>query len=437
MTDVEVSLREWETVEPGSKGAPQGLAGFRFGSEEARRHAAALTKAGTLELRELHDGLHLRARSHVGRIQLDGLCVTVLPKIPGPALLSLFRYAYGLRQLKLIGSTKFATSGSLFQDLVVAQLRSEVRQLLERGMARSYVARNEELSSPRGRVDFARFVARGAQATTTLPCQHHVRATDHLLNRVVFAGLTLAKKMADDVELRAGLVRQEKALAELATPIALSSEVLSRARRNITRLVAPYESIITLIEILYFGSFLELEDEAGSRRLSGFLYDMNLFFQAMLARFLSEGLPRHRVETEYGLTGMMRYLPAHNPKGRTSPTPRPDYAVMYGSKVLALLDAKYRDLWGRSLPREMLYQLSVYALSQKRGSTAAILYPTTDGAARPSIIEIREPTGGTTAAYVALRPVHLDRMLEMIQATSQQGEARRQAWAAQLAGLTL
>ncbi len=50
----------------------------------------------------------------------------------------------------------------------------------------------------------------------------------------------------------------------------------------------------------------------------------------------------------------------------------------------------------------MLYQLSVYALSQPKGSTAAILYPTTASTATRSLIEIREPSTGGTAGYVAL-----------------------------------
>ena len=72
------------------------------------------------------------------------------------------------------------------------------------------------------------------------------------------------------------------------------------------------------------------------------------------------------------------------------PRPRPDYAVKQGRKVVTLLDAKYRDLWEKSLLRDMLYQLSVYALRQPRSSTAAILYPTDAPIASASGGEINE-----------------------------------------------
>jgi len=66
------------------------------------------------------------------------------------------------------------------------------------------------------------------------------------------------------------------------------------------------------------------------------------------------------------------------------------------------MDAKSRDLWENSLPRDMLYQLSVYVLSHQKGSTAAILYPTTASTASRSLIEIREPSSGGTAGCIAI-----------------------------------
>jgi len=65
-----------------------------------------------------------------------------------------------------------------------------------------------------------------------------------------------------------------------------------------------------------------------------------------------------------------------------------------------------------------------------------ILYPATNPAARPSLIEIREPSRGGNAGYVALRPVHLERMVEMLDAGGARGERTRHAWAAELAGLS-
>jgi len=194
------------------------------------------------------------------------------------------------------------------------------------------------------------------------------------------------------------------------------------------RQVFAYKPALRLINALYDGSRLDLEDGT-TLKLQGFMFDMNRFFQALLSRFLRESLPECEVEDELPLHGLMAYKLGSNPKKRQPPLPRPDFAVRDRAGHRQLLDAKYRDLWERDLPREMLYQLAVYAMSQPQGATAAILYPTEDPMARESIVEIREPTSSAVRAFVALRPVVVGELLELIRGGASRGREYRQfAW---------
>lgn len=101
-----------------------------------------------------------------------------------------------------------------------------------------------------------------------------------------------------------------------------------------------------------------------------------------------------------------------------SPRGGPDFLVSRGGKVAALLDAKYRDLWERDLPRYMLYQLAIYALSQPKGATAAILYPTIVPNATAALIEVRDPVRAGALGYVALRPAMLGELIEAVRVDS-------------------
>lgn len=417
-------MREWEVRTP-TRRADDLLRG-RVLDDDGRRAASALSESSMLEVRELREGLEIRSNSHVGRVRLGDLTVTVAPKLDPESLLALFPYAYGLRNVERATRAAFAMDGLLLHELMIEMLHDEVEALTRRGLPRRYIARREELASPRGRIDVAALSSR-QPARATLPCEHHERSEDWAVHRVLLAGLRLAA--TDDTLGGALRVRLRRLAAELddrVSTIELHGRVIAETIRGLDRVTRVCEPALRIVEALYEARTLSLEDSPAMGSFSGFLFDMNRFFQALLSRFLRENLTSHEVLDEHSLRGVMRYAPEANPRGRSAPTPRPDFAVREGKHVVALLDAKYRDLWDHALPREMLYQLSVYAMSHPAGA-ATILYPTTHAVARDARIEIRDPIDGHRRAEVVLRPVPLREMRELItvEASSQVQQRRR------------
>jgi len=399
-------MREWQVRKPecGSE-----LAGRGFGSREADRQLAEqLTRTGRIEILELARGLELRATSYVGRFRLGGLDITVQPKIAGAPLLNLLRYAYGLRHLDLYRPVGYASEKWSFQDLIVQQLAAEVSEILTRGVHRDYVRTAEEMGSPRGRIDFNRLVRNIPSAKATLPCVHHPRVEDNILNQVLLGGLRHAAGLTTNADLRAHLNRLRKMLCMNVSERRLDTRSLRDAWRKMDRRTSAYEPALRIIELLFNAEGIDLERDAERVTLPGFLFDMNRFFQALISRFLRDHLPYGVLHDEYRLKSLYSYAPGQNPRRRKTPTPRPDFVVMRDSKMVAVLDAKYRDLWEEGLPREMLYQLSLYALGRRGPDrTAAILYPTTDSFATEQVLCINDPLQGSSQARVVLRPVKL------------------------------
>ncbi len=408
MSDRLVRLREWEVAEPDARDA-HGVRGVCLERDSDRALAAQLARAGLLEIAELKAGLRIGARAHVGRVQLGGVVITVEPKMSPGDLLDLLRYAYGLRNLSLFEAAPFATTGGLLQDLVVAQLLAEVRELLQRGLARRYVQRTERLSSPRGRIDIGAIATRYPLVDPSVQCRHHPRSADHHLNRVLRAALGLAEQVACDPALKFAVARIRAGLVDAVGPLRLDAVALRRAWDHVDRTTVSYTASLKLTEILYACSSLSLDGDAMTS-LPGFLFDMNRFFQALVGRLLGEHLPRHDVRDERGLVGMMRYLPHLNPRKRRTPVPRPDFALLQRGRTVALIDAKYRDLWERELPRDMLSQLAIYAMSNP-GSTSVSIFPTGSPGASEAVVEIRHPGGEAVLGRVALRPLVLPQLL--------------------------
>jgi len=397
-------LSEWQQVGPQDDAQ---LAGYYFHEPFVQDIARKLTECGKVDLLELRQGLTIQTRQYVGSLQLGDLRLTILPKITGLPLLNLLRYAYNLRNLDFFSPLDFGAESNQFQDLLIQQLALEASELLRRDLHRRYERGHESMASPRGRVDFGELAKHGGFVNATLPCTYFARIENNILNQCLFGGLLMASKLTDDLVLRSHLRQSARILGQSVASVPLTMRSLQKSMTAINRLTLAYLPALTVIQILLEGQGLSLESEQPQMRLPGFLFDMNRFFQALLDRFLRDNLTGFTMHSEHQLRNMLFYHPQHNPFHWVSPTPRPDFAILDGKRVVALLDAKYRDIGQNGLPREMLYQLSMYAFSHGRPGKSTILYPTTSTDTREAWLEIDHPITGEHLARVILRPINL------------------------------
>src|SRR5208282_3097225 len=112
MSNVNVSLSEWETLRPEHGSI---LAGRNLENDANRELAERLADAKCVEILELARGLEIRATSFVGRLSLGELTITIRPKLSGAPFLNLLRYAYGLRHLSVYKRLEYDSEKWTFQ----------------------------------------------------------------------------------------------------------------------------------------------------------------------------------------------------------------------------------------------------------------------------------------------------------------------------------
>ena len=432
---IAINLQEWETRHPKPGSELSGV--FLEDDPRVQHFAQHVYKSGMIGVEELRNGLCLRAYSHVGRIRLGQIVITIRPKIENLRLLHLLVYAYGLRDLQRFSPTEFSIEDLTFQDLLIFQLSIEARELILRGLHKKYVPVAQDLSSPRGKINIQKIAQNCTPARTELPCIHYPRIEDCLINRVLLEGLFLGANLTDDPALKINLHRLTSILKESVSRVRLTRDLLKKLRRDMNRLNKAYGPSIAIIEMLLESKGISLDSDENMRIFPGFLFDMNKFFQDILYKFLRENLSGLMVQHEYSLRNTIDYLPEFNPQKRSAMVPRPDFVIFKGSELVSILDAKYRDLWEHPLPREMLYQVGIYAVSQGLNGTATILYPSSIPEAREARIgiNVNDPVHGKGLAQVVLRPVDLNYLEKLVFASHKYDncENERKSYANKLA----
>jgi 5-methylcytosine-specific restriction enzyme subunit McrC len=243
--------------------------------------------------------------------------------------------------------------------------------------------------------------------------------------------------VATDTLLRSDAVHLARELETAVTPQVLSRQLLREARRSVDRRTGRYVPALQLTELILDGTAVSLDDTQNHRTVSirGFALNMDRLWQRLVGRVLREWVPGIDVREERVLRDIFQNDPIFSPRPRPVPKPRPDFAVRTSANAEIFLDAKYRDMWKRDLPREMLYQLSLYAAAQG-GGVATMLYPTEAAEAAEERLRIGSLLAGGVNAAVALRPVHLGRLEELVAAAPSPGRtAARQAFSLGLSGI--
>lgn len=370
-------VREWGYVQLDEGGSANTL-----NRNEANSLLAAARKAklGTsFGESVLLDGFRrIRAQQVVGIISTKAATLEILPKIDGlddggtrKQLIHMLAKVYDLN----IASGDLANVGWQRHDLLeilISLFCDKLFDAVRRGLPKSYVGEEADLTVLRGRLDAQRQFTIRAAAPQRLACRYEEHSVDIALNQVMKAAverlLTASRRAGNQRRLR-------ELLFSYADVRSVSIKELAWNKVVVDRTNSSWKCLLELARLLLGDRFQTVSSGGGT----GFslLFEMNTLFEEYIGRVLARGLKDTALDVR--LQGPTSHALMDRSGVRRFRT-KPDIVVCHHGAPVVVIDTKWKRLSNelddakRGVGQSDVYQMIAYA--QVYGCARLILlYP--------------------------------------------------------------
>ena len=360
----------------------------------------------------------------MGVIQLEGLTITINPKLPGDnsGVFEMLQYV-GTSEVRYFSTrAPIAVAGSSLLDFFVRLFVAECQSIIKAGVRSSYRLEAEELNVLRGRLLTREQFMRKRRIAPTVYCEFDGFSSDILENRVIRSALELCKRTTRDRDLVRSILMLRSVFEDVCDFLDLPPPV-AQARLTYNRLNEYYRSAHMLAWIIFSGFGVQTRSSDGSSVFS-FLIDMNRLFESFVSRAIAGLFPRpgFTVHAQTSIATSFRALEL----GRQYAQMKPDlYIIANGAPDRALpLDVKYKRYDEKQLDQADLYQLSIYALDAKPVNgrfRAMLVYPSEVPAGSRRNIGMRGPQH-VPMIDVCVLGIHVPSLLAQIKSNGISGE---------------
>lgn len=362
------TLLEWEAIDYGENETDAKTIPVRFADRLAKVAAAsALAGRGGGGVIE-HGRKRLRARGIVGVLAAEGCSLEILPKIDTAdggtenvantrrRLVHMLALAIDIK-IDAGQVTALDWQNESLLEILIRLFSEKLVDAVRQGMPRRYVGHEDELPALRGRLDITRQFTHFAANPSRLACRYDTLSPDIALNRIMKAAVTRLMRIARSVANQHRLRELSFAFADItATPVAaLRWDDVVSDRTN-----ARWRELLSMAKLLLGDRFQTTSAGDGS----GFslLFEMNTLFEEYIGRMVVRALTGSNLNV-VRQGGKMYCL--ESATGGLFQT-RPDILVKDGSKVVQVIDTKWKRLGAqvedrkRGVAQADVYQMMAY-----------------------------------------------------------------------------
>ena len=283
--------------------------------------------------------------STVGAVEVGGLSVLIRPKI---GIRQLLRLAYHIDKIRFRESDFDFLEETALPDFLARQLVRDARGAFAQGLLHGYRTEEEALYTVRGRIRFDDQVRRRFGVPLPVEVRYDEFTDDILANRLVKAtAMRLGAMRLRSLDARRGLGEVAAMLDNVSYQEFPPNNV---PEVPFDRLNAHYEQVVKIARLILRRRAISAN--RGAVRASGFLVEMNEFFQEFVTVALREELGVSK-----DLFGE-RNVCTLDEEGRIGL--RPDLVWRDAGAFVFVGDAKYKRISDERIPNADLYQLLAY-----------------------------------------------------------------------------
>lgn len=287
----------------------------------------------------------------IGALEIEGLSVSIRPKLDIGRVLFLASYGMGAFRLRERERFGFPDADTLVEALVPA-FTASARRAFARGLVHGYRKEEETLDTVRGRIRIDDQVRRRFGIPVPVEVTYDDFTDDVLINRLVKAATEKLSRMR---------IRSRRSRTDLGwVDATLGNVALVEYPPGIVpdvafnRLNDHYREVVALARLILRNA--TIETGRGAVRAPGFLMDMNEVFQDFVTLALREalGLSDRTFRADGGVGGVTLDVERRIDL-------RPDLSWWDGPTCTFVGDAKYKRIQDDRVPNADLYQLLAYA----------------------------------------------------------------------------
>jgi 5-methylcytosine-specific restriction enzyme subunit McrC len=307
------------------------------------------------------EAYRLNPNQYVGVITLpSGRRIDCRPRVGVGNILYMLAVAYRMPAMLQHELSTFAPFDEVI-DVVASYFADTVAELVSRGLYRSYMEREENLPTVRGRIIFAEDARLNFALRHRTMCRYSELTWDIPENQVLRqVAQTLSNWPFRRLGVRARLASIAAELAELS-PSSLRAEDLDRFSYH--RQNEHYRRSHALCRL--FLTSASVSEHAGQVAFQTFLLDMNRLFEMFVSQALED-----RLKPPFWVTAQLRtWLDTS-----AAVAIQPDLLISRGAEALLVGDTKFKRLGEDEFKNHDHYQLLAYctALDINRG---VLIYP--------------------------------------------------------------